>query len=420
MLPVEPPDQTVTSELRAILDEELGRLPERHRTAIVLCELEGLTRREAAGRLGVSEGTLSSRLARAKARLRERLSRRGLALSTAILASALTQDAHAVTVPPALVDSTIRVATLIAAGSSLTGVVSTSVVTLTEGVLKAMFLAKLKLVILGLAALAVFTTGVGALAQDGLSDEDRLKNVERKLDKLLEVLGGSSRQTPPRLLAPVERLPQLADAPPIIQPPGPPVVAPPPPVAALPGGLPTPAQPPPPTPVAVPPGALPVSGQPPASPGFGPSTTPAAAGVPGHPGQPKSLAGRVDALEQRLGDLERLIGDLQRRLHHIDRGAVLPPHPPGARSSSRGTMPGTTPRADAAPFPTPTPGSPHPDFAFPVLPPLPESSADAAPSSVEPPATAPDGTPRAESPAPPPPPAESVPESNTSPTPRVS
>ena len=48
MLPVEPPDQTMASELRTILDEELARLPERHRAAIVLCELEGLSRREAA------------------------------------------------------------------------------------------------------------------------------------------------------------------------------------------------------------------------------------------------------------------------------------------------------------------------------------------------------------------------------------
>ena len=136
MRPVEPPDQTMTSELRAVLDEELAHLPERHRAAILLCELEGLSRRDAAIRLGISEGTLSSRLARAKSRLKDRLTRRGFALSSAALASILTHDAHAVILPPVLLDSTIRVATLVAAGSSLAGVVSTSVATLSEGVSK--------------------------------------------------------------------------------------------------------------------------------------------------------------------------------------------------------------------------------------------------------------------------------------------
>ena len=189
-------DEIQKSELRSILDEELARLPERHRAAIVLCELEGLSRREAAGRLGVSEGTLSSRLARAKIRLRERLTRRGLALSAATLASALTQDAQAVAVPPSLVDSTIRVATLVGTGSSLAGVASTSVITLTEGVLKAMLLSKLKFAFLGLVTVALVTTGAGVVAQDRPSDNDRLKNLERKVDRLLEALGGQNRRAP--------------------------------------------------------------------------------------------------------------------------------------------------------------------------------------------------------------------------------
>ena len=66
MSPADGMDEIQKSELRSILDDELSRLPDRHRAAIVLCELEGLSRREAACRLGVSEGTLSSRLARAK------------------------------------------------------------------------------------------------------------------------------------------------------------------------------------------------------------------------------------------------------------------------------------------------------------------------------------------------------------------
>ncbi len=198
MRPVESPDQTMTCELRTVLDEELARLPERYRAAIVLCELEGLSRRDAAARLGISEGTLSSRLARAKSGLRDRLTRRGVALSTAALASVLTQDAHAVLLPPTLVDSVIHVATKVAAGSSLAGVVSTPVATLAEGVLKAMLIAKLKFAFLGLVGLAVVSTSVGVVAQspDRPADTDRLKAVEKKLDRLLEVLGGQHGRQP--------------------------------------------------------------------------------------------------------------------------------------------------------------------------------------------------------------------------------
>jgi RNA polymerase sigma factor (sigma-70 family) len=66
-------------DLAAVIDEELARLPEHHRLAVVLCELRGQSRKQAAAELGIPEGTLASRLAAAKRKLAALLSARGLA-----------------------------------------------------------------------------------------------------------------------------------------------------------------------------------------------------------------------------------------------------------------------------------------------------------------------------------------------------
>src|SRR5581483_10969783 len=73
--PAPPPDDL--AELRAVVDEELGRLPVRYRSVLVLADLEGKDRRRVAGELGIPEGTAASRLARARRLLAARLTRRG-------------------------------------------------------------------------------------------------------------------------------------------------------------------------------------------------------------------------------------------------------------------------------------------------------------------------------------------------------
>jgi RNA polymerase sigma-70 factor (ECF subfamily) len=154
-------DDVMWRDLRPVLDEELNRLPEKYRAALVLCDLEGQTHEETARQLGCPRETVSTRVARARERLRLRFLRRGITLSVTALAAILARRAAA-EVPPALLDSTVRAATRFAAGeSAAAAVVSAPVATLTKGVLTSMFLSKLKTAALGLLALAILGTGLG-------------------------------------------------------------------------------------------------------------------------------------------------------------------------------------------------------------------------------------------------------------------
>jgi RNA polymerase sigma factor (sigma-70 family) len=99
-----------------ILEREVGRLPAKYREAVVLFHLEGWSHRETAQWLGVAEGTLSSRLLKARRLLAKRLSRYGLSLSFAAVASVLSEGTAPAAVPAPLVMETVRAAALVAAG----------------------------------------------------------------------------------------------------------------------------------------------------------------------------------------------------------------------------------------------------------------------------------------------------------------
>jgi RNA polymerase sigma factor (sigma-70 family) len=156
-------EEVVWSDVLLALDAELSRLPERYRAPLVLCYLEGRTRDEAAQELGWSLGTLRGRLERGRDLLRARLARRGLTLSATLLAVALTEQTSSASLPATLTVATVKAALLARGREATAGVVSARVASLTEGVLRTMFLARVKTIALALFAVTALA-GAGLLA----------------------------------------------------------------------------------------------------------------------------------------------------------------------------------------------------------------------------------------------------------------
>jgi RNA polymerase sigma factor (sigma-70 family) len=159
---------TEPEDWRPLLDRELSRLPEIYRAAVVLCDLEGRPRAEAARRLGVPEGTLSSRLAAARRTLARRLARSGVAVSGAAMAAegvarAASCPWHTAAVPAALISATVRAAALVAAGNLAAAPAAAAA--LAKGALRAMWMPKLKAAAAVLALAA--TIGAGGLIYRG-------------------------------------------------------------------------------------------------------------------------------------------------------------------------------------------------------------------------------------------------------------
>jgi ketosteroid isomerase-like protein len=173
--------------LEPLLDQELSRLPDKYRAVIVLCDLEGKTRKEAARQLGLPEGTVGSRLARARAMLAKRLARHGPAVSGGVLAAVLSQKVASGGVPTSVLSSTIKAAGLYAAGQA----VSAQVVALTEGVLKTMLLTRLRFATAVVFVMTLICCGAGILAshaQEGKKAPAPPSQVKEDDNKLKDTL----------------------------------------------------------------------------------------------------------------------------------------------------------------------------------------------------------------------------------------
>jgi len=157
-------------EVQGVLGEELNRLGDKYRAPLLLCYLQGKTRDEAAGQLGWDLNVLRGRLERGRALLRARLTRRGVSLATALLAMGLAEG-QAAGISAALLSRALEAATCVAPATAAGGVVSAQVAALTQGVIQAMFLTKVKSIVVGLAALAFVGTGAGLVTYRTLATE---------------------------------------------------------------------------------------------------------------------------------------------------------------------------------------------------------------------------------------------------------
>lgn len=191
--PTEVPARESWSEFVPFLDDELSRLPEKYRTSIILCDLEGKAHKDVGRLLGLAEATISSRVMRGRHMLAKRLARRGTVLTIGGLATLLSQDVASAGVPQSVMDSVVEATRIATARQAATaGVISTKAAVLTEGALRAMYITNPMKI--GAAALLVVSTGIGAggmiyqmqAAEPTITVEDSIAQVDASRRKVAE------------------------------------------------------------------------------------------------------------------------------------------------------------------------------------------------------------------------------------------
>ncbi len=174
MGPAHTDSETQWQELRGVLDEELNRLPTKYRAPLVLCYLQGKSNQEAARELGWPSGSMSRRITRGRQILRDRLVRRGILFSPALLFTLLPKKALAAVVPGPLVTATLQATALFGKSTLITaGGTSAKVIALAEEVAKGLRKPRLRTGVTVFIVLATFGgAGAGAVAMAPASSFD--------------------------------------------------------------------------------------------------------------------------------------------------------------------------------------------------------------------------------------------------------
>jgi RNA polymerase sigma factor (sigma-70 family) len=201
-----PIPETDWADLRPVLDEEIARLPAKYRFPVVLCYLEGNTNEEAQ-RLGCAKGTICSRLSWARERLQTRLARRGITLPAGMLASLLTAEILCAAVPVPLLRDAVETAISFLSGPGMPGAAPAAGTALAKGVLRAMFLARIRTAIVLVMVLGLVGTGAAlstwqpwaAGQPQGPAPGDVAAGIQNQKDQLVQPAAGGGKEGAQRL-----------------------------------------------------------------------------------------------------------------------------------------------------------------------------------------------------------------------------